>query len=436
LIKKSNRIRIICPFISKNRAEWLVKFCSDERKIEVITEITKRGIVTGVQLPSTLKVLVDGGVNVSFIGGNLHSKIFWFDDEKIMITSANLTSNGLENNFEVGVLFDRLRGPFLAKDIDYFKIQKRISNLWTDLKRKETPLNLQNLAELLKVENETQEVRKVVLSQSYGDIGIKFNPYLKECANLSQVDIDLEAGDLFKGFKKEDWSAFDHGFKEVTKENVDKLKQILTEKIQPILQRFYENFQFARDLPVKLEEFDKGYSRNRWVKNFFPDYRYLWLVRKRDNKNPVQHISEPSFIIGMGKHQSRGYWFEIRMGVEELNEPRLTNFGRNFLINMKNDISKVVEELHRLGDGWMITHENNIHESFSEVSTKAVTKEMLSSMLDKHLSDEKIADLHIRRQYYMSDPKDLEILTTPKIITSIAADMKSLLYFFELAHRN
>ena len=35
---------------------------------------------------------------------NLHAKIYLFDNKKALITSANLTNNGLYHNFEYGVL--------------------------------------------------------------------------------------------------------------------------------------------------------------------------------------------------------------------------------------------------------------------------------------------------------------------------------------------
>lgn len=437
LIKNSKQVRIICPFISKSKAERLVQYQTEERHIEVITEITRRGIATGVQLPSTLKILLEGGVKVSYIGGNLHSKIFWFDDDKILITSANLTNNGLENNFEIGVLFDKPCNPCLAKGIDFFKIHKRINNLWNDLKRKETSLSVKSLQYLLDIEAQTKEIRNKLLQHSDGDIGIKYAPSPKESDNLSQIDIDLEAGGLFKGFTQEDWSAFDHGFAEINKENVEKVKEILTKKIHPILQRFYEGLQFSRELPIKLEDFDRGYSLNRWVKNYFPNYRYLWLVRKRKDKNPIQHIGEPSLIIGIGKDEKKGNWFEIRAGVEELNEPKLTKFGRQFLLNIKQDISRTIDTLQSLGEGWFLTHENKIGETYSEIATKNISREILLNLIEAYLTDqrERIADIHIRRKYYLNDSSDAAILLSEKIIFNTANDMKSLLYFFDLAHK-
>nr|BDT27423.1 hypothetical protein BHI3_08890 [Bacteriovorax sp. HI3] len=434
LIKKSKRIRIICPFISKDRAEWLAQYVSNDREIEIVTELTRRGITTGVQLPSTLKILIDKGVKVSFVGGNLHAKLFLFDEDIVLITSANLTNNGLDENFEIGVLLDKNKSPVLAKDVDFSKVNKRINNLWTDLKQKESGLNHTNIEDFLKIELETENLRKEILLQSDESLGLKFKPHSKECENPSQVDNELEAAALFKGFTIKDWEAFDHGLT-FTPENLNTVKQILTQKIEPVLKSFYEHFRFSRDLETKLEYFDIGYSKNRWVKNFLPDYRYLWMVRKREGKNPIQHISEPSFIVGMGKHPEHGHWFEIRMGVEELNEAKLTEFGRKFLKNMKNKHKEVLSKFQLLGDGWVLTHDREMEELPNEIAVKLITADSLVAMIDNYLASERVADVHVRRKYYLNNPKDAEILTTNKIINNIAQDMNSLTYFFDLAHK-
>ncbi|WP_408097364.1 phospholipase D-like domain-containing protein [Peredibacter sp. HCB2-198] len=434
LIKCSHQVRIICPFISMERAKWLATFVTEERSVEVITEVTLRGIATGVQLPSVLNFMIEKGIKVSYIEGNLHAKVFIFDGSRILISSANLTNNGLENNFEVGVLFEKPRGPFLAKNIDYQAIYYRISNLWSDLKIKAHFLNEESIQPLLAKEDETAEFRRA-LSVYSNQKHNGFNPISKDCENPSQVDNELQGGWLFKGFRQEDWKAFDHGL-EFNTQNLEKVKQLLTDKINPVLMRFYENFRFAHNLEVKLDYFDYGFSLNRWVKNYFPDYRYLWLTRSQEEKSSLQHIGVPSFIVGMGKDPQKGHWFEARMGVEELNLSKLSFYGRQFLENMIENIDVVVQKLKDLGPGWVLTHEPTGKEFCGEYPAHSIEQDFLMKLFQDHLISGKIADFHIRRKYFLSSPEELKIVQSPKIIEAIARDMNSLIYFFELAHGN
>lgn len=434
LLNNSKRVRIICPFISKEKAEWLIGFVNNERSIEIITELTPTGIATGIQLPSTLRTLVNGGISVGYLTGNLHAKVFVFDDDEILITSANLTNNGLENNFEVGVLFEKKRAPMLAKDVTFEKVYARFIVLWNDLKVKETLLNEASLCELEEIEEKTIHLRQELNNMPQIE-GRPFSPIQKACENLSQVDIELQASSLFKGFSEKDWTAFDHGLS-FNPENLKIVKQLLTDNIHPVLKRFYEEFRFARNLEVKLDQFDKGFSINRWVKNYFPDYRYLWLTKKREGKNPIAHIGEPSFIVGMGKMSDRGHWFEVRAGVEELNEPSLTPYGEALLRNMRDEIDVVITKFQQLGSKWLITNENNYSNGmYAEYQANQMSKEILLNIIHKHLKRRKIADFHIVRRYFMNDPDDKKLLTSSKILDSIATDMNTLRYFFELAHK-
>jgi len=107
------------------------------------------------------------------------------------------------------------------------------------------------------------------------------------------------------------------------------------------------------------------------------------------------------------------------------------------LLNIKQDISRTIDTLQSLGEGWFLTHENKIGETYSEIATKNISREILLNLIEAYLTDqrERIADIHIRRKYYLNDSSDAAILLSEKIIFNTANDMKSLLYFFDLAHK-
>lgn len=76
-------------------------------KISLVTNLTTKNIVNEVTEPSALLELYKQFPQVKISSlGRLHAKVYLIDDRVGIITSANLTSGGLINNFEYGVLID------------------------------------------------------------------------------------------------------------------------------------------------------------------------------------------------------------------------------------------------------------------------------------------------------------------------------------------
>ena len=435
LIKSAKfSVKIICPFISKSRVEWLEELINDDTYLEVITELTSRGIASGVQSPSTLKILNSLGAKVSYLRGGLHAKVFIIDNEKILITSANLTNNGLRNNFELGVLFEKERGPFLAKKVDYDSIKARVNNLWNYLKNTEVLYDEDTIEELIKYETKTKELRNELSNFKIQGLDTNFKNKQSDCMNLGQVDIELQAGFMFKGFDENDWGVFDHGYTVVEAEKLIAYKNQLTLKTEPVLKKFYNALRHANNLSVELDHFNEGYSKNRFVKLFYPNYRYLWLAKKDKRVRSNNHIGIPTYIFGMG-NDSDGNWFEIRTGVEELNEPKITEYGLRLMSNMKNNINECVAKLSRLDDCWEITHEKEIASVPNKFKANETSKERLLSICNYYINSEKISDFHIRKTYFFSRSGDNKLLTTSKLMESVTKDIEALNYFFNLSHR-
>jgi len=76
-------------------------------RISLITNLTTQNIINRITEPAALLELYKqfDQVNISSLG-KLHAKVYLVDNEIGIITSANLTSGGLINNFEYGVLID------------------------------------------------------------------------------------------------------------------------------------------------------------------------------------------------------------------------------------------------------------------------------------------------------------------------------------------
>jgi hypothetical protein len=138
-------------------------------EISLVTNLTTQNIVNGLTEPRALLELYKRFKQVKISSlGRLHAKVYLIDNKIGIITSANLTSGGLVNNFEYGVLIedkivistikeDMLRyyslGNVLDKDL-LEKINEEYTRLY-DIKNKTNEvINKTKLAELLKKSTE------------------------------------------------------------------------------------------------------------------------------------------------------------------------------------------------------------------------------------------------------------------------------------------
>lgn len=109
LMQQAGTIEIVCPFISREGARWLLDNKNSNAKITLITELSTRGVISGVQSPDALRMLLKNGAEIHYLTDHLHAKWFWFNRTTAVITSANLTLSGLSKNFELGVCLAPMR---------------------------------------------------------------------------------------------------------------------------------------------------------------------------------------------------------------------------------------------------------------------------------------------------------------------------------------
>jgi len=107
--KTKEELFISSPFVNIDGVKILSRSIQtrDFIKISLITNLTTQNIVNGVTEPEALLEFYKrfNHVNISSLG-RLHAKVYLIDNKTGIITSANLTSGGLINNFEYGVLID------------------------------------------------------------------------------------------------------------------------------------------------------------------------------------------------------------------------------------------------------------------------------------------------------------------------------------------
>lgn len=98
-------IKIAAPFVKKGVCYEVLSQKQRDVKVELVTAFKLASVHAGtLDLEAMDEVLFQGGIvrNVA----RLHAKIYLFDEKKAVVSSANLTSGGLINNFEYGLLTD------------------------------------------------------------------------------------------------------------------------------------------------------------------------------------------------------------------------------------------------------------------------------------------------------------------------------------------
>jgi hypothetical protein len=120
-LKRTKILKVSSPFI-KEQVIRKMQSQFDFKNFELITRFNLRDFASNVSSLDGLKFSVECGANI-FGVRDLHSKIYLFDKRSAIITSANLTSGGMINNYECGIYIT-----------DKSTIQK-IHNYFNELKR-------------------------------------------------------------------------------------------------------------------------------------------------------------------------------------------------------------------------------------------------------------------------------------------------------------
>ena len=93
-------VRVICPFIKEKSAARLLQH-GHPKRLEIITRFNLDCFLDGVSDIAALRLLLQAGASVRGIK-NLHAKVYLIGDRHAIVTSANLTEQGLTRNHEFG----------------------------------------------------------------------------------------------------------------------------------------------------------------------------------------------------------------------------------------------------------------------------------------------------------------------------------------------
>ena len=117
-----SRVRVICPFIKEKSAKRLLAH-GRPKNLEVITRYNLDCFRDGVSDIGALRLLMAAGAKIRGVK-NLHAKAYLIGDNHAIVTSANLTEQGLTKNHEFGF---HAEDEVIAKSChDYF------AKLWAE----------------------------------------------------------------------------------------------------------------------------------------------------------------------------------------------------------------------------------------------------------------------------------------------------------------
>lgn len=105
IINAKNNITLCSPFIKENIINDIIKLKSKSCNLSVITSSNIASFVRKASDIEAIENLISLNYKV-YNFQNLHAKIYLFDNQKTIITSANLTYSGLNRNYEYGIISD------------------------------------------------------------------------------------------------------------------------------------------------------------------------------------------------------------------------------------------------------------------------------------------------------------------------------------------
>lgn len=101
-----DRVTTTAPFIKEREAEWIRGSLDPAIRLAVLTDINVRSVRDEALDVEALVTLAERARSTVTTLPRLHAKVFVADDSEAIITSGNLTTAGLDHNYEYGLLID------------------------------------------------------------------------------------------------------------------------------------------------------------------------------------------------------------------------------------------------------------------------------------------------------------------------------------------
>lgn len=240
ILKETIReVIIVSPWIKQKAVSIVTDSIKNKNiNLRLYTRFNSSDIDKGITDLNAIKNLVNTykNVEIKFIP-NLHAKIYISDKKRAFITSGNLTTGGMKNNIETGVILDdeRLVEQLANNVAEMFENALLLDKFAFNDFIQDFETNRQDL----------NRTKSITFPENMKGAGVSLGRHLlthKKIASLEQVGKDLniniellEANDSNNGDAKSTvWKFGDHGKKIYEKicKNFDELKQIKPEVLE------------------------------------------------------------------------------------------------------------------------------------------------------------------------------------------------------------
>ena len=103
LMKQARKdVTIVSPYLTYGAIKKLLSYASEDVKACVVTRVDRGGFAIGLTEPEAIECILDD-CEEAWNNPKLHAKVLIIDDRFAIISSLNITDDGLTKNFEAGV---------------------------------------------------------------------------------------------------------------------------------------------------------------------------------------------------------------------------------------------------------------------------------------------------------------------------------------------
>ncbi len=233
----NNSLLVATPFIKIDEAKWLIDTLNTSSSsllsLQILTNLRSDSVLSKALDIEAILYLISYHDKTTVINlPRLHAKVYIADDKKAIITSANLTSPGLELNLEYGVgLSDKVVVQHIKSDFEKYS---KLGN----------PVSKAVLSELSSIGNELSEDYEKVQRSARADLRKKFADKLQN-ANLEFIKAQVGKRSAHSVFSEAVLYVLRKGAM-TTKELHPRIKQLLPELCDDTTELIIDGQRFGK----------------------------------------------------------------------------------------------------------------------------------------------------------------------------------------------
>lgn len=408
------QLRFFMPFLSNEGARFLIDALSARLhkhanlRVRFLICDSPQAYRAGSLDPEALIKLMDHcNAEIAAFGNGLHAKVILVDNSTAIVTSANLTLGGLDNNFEIGLA---INNP---------KIIENLLNEFEDAWKAVELLSAKDLADRAKW------IKKITPIPE--DTELPFRPKIRWRPVKTTGTGEYYGIKKFEGFKDKDFDYLDPATyggsiddDPAKPEIISKIKAAIDSSTIPVLRRFF--FAMKDYLPVNSYLYPH-YATRRRVKNFYPSAAWLGLGR-----NERRYVTLAQLAVGLFVgDEGAGLFANFNIGEEyEINE------DKEFFLNwLTRNTSSFLELMSFLDSGYFVGYQHP-DKGYIYKGVRELGSDDLKGILS--VPRENLLDFHIGREYMLVH--EGELIRRSSIVYEVADQFEVLYPLYLKAFKN